>query len=125
MHVSQLKESKFLKRADVGTGALMTMTGLTQENVAKEGADPENKWCLHFEETEKPFVLNPTNIELIKEIHGEETDDWMGKTIVIYDDPNVFYAGKKTGGLRVRAPKVAGPKAGKPVFKQEEDEPPF
>jgi hypothetical protein len=105
--ISEMRESKFLKKEDVGAGALLTITGCDQHNVAKEGAGEELKWCLLFAEVEKPLVLNSTNIQLCARICGsEDTDDWTGKKIVLYTDPNVSYAGKIIGGIRVRAPKV-------------------
>jgi len=129
MHVSALKESKFLKRTDVGSGILATIKTLTQENVAKEGAEPELKWCLHFEESEKPLVLNSTNAQVIAKVTGhEDTDDWPGSVIVLYDDPNVSFGGKLVGGIRVRAPRTAGsaPKTqAVAAFKAEDSDVPF
>jgi hypothetical protein len=107
--VSDLKSSKFLKKEDVGAGALVTIRKVTQENVAKEGAPEEPKWCLHFDEFDKPLVLNSTNGQIIGKITGIEDNietGWIGHKIVLYDDPNVSYAGKITGGIRVRAPKT-------------------
>lgn len=109
--ISEMRESKFLKKEDVGMGALMTITGCEQHNVAKEGAGEEMKWCLTFAEAEKPLVLNSTNIQLCARICGsDDTDHWIGKKIVLYNDPNVSYAGKIMGGIRVRAPKQAAAK---------------
>ena len=127
MHFSALKESRFLKRTDVGSGSLMTIKGMAQENVAKEGVEPEMKWCLHFEETEKPLVLNSTNAALCAQITKEEdTDNWTGHKVVLYDDPSISFGGKLVGGIRVRAPKQTAKPGAKPVFKQaEEEEPPF
>jgi hypothetical protein len=103
---SDMRESKFLKKEDVGRGMLATITGCIQKNVAKEGADPEHKWCLTFREIDKPLVLNSTNVQLCEAICGsDDTDDWIGKTIVLYTDPNVSYQGKLIGGIRVRAVK--------------------
>lgn len=111
---SEMRESKFLKQTDVGAGSLMTVSACAPHNVAKEGAEPETKWCLEFEETDKPLVLNSTNIQLCERIFGsDDTDVWVGKKIVLYVDPNVSYGGKITGGIRVRAPKVKA--AAKPV----------
>jgi hypothetical protein len=104
---SEMRESKFLKKEDVGNGSLMTVESCEQHNVAKEGAPPEHKWCLTFSETDKPLVLNSTNIQLCERIFGsDDTDVWCGQKIVLYTDPNVSYAGKVVGGIRVRAPKV-------------------
>jgi len=105
---SEMRESKFLKKEDVGAGALFAVAGCEQHNVAKEGAEPELRWCLSFEESDKPLVLNSTNIQLCESICGsDDTDDWIGKKIVLYADPTVQYRGKVVGGIRVRAPKKA------------------
>jgi hypothetical protein len=91
------------------------VTGCEKHNVAMAGADPEHKWCLEFRETDKPLVLNMTNMQLCAKVFGsEDTDDWTGKPIVLYTDPNVSYGGKIVGGIRVRAPKP-GAKLPEPV----------
>lgn len=103
-----LRNSKFLKREDVGVGVLVTISKVEPVNVAKDGADPEMKYAVYFDELEKPLVLNATNGEIIAGITGHEDDierNWLGVKVVLYDDPNVFYSGKKTGGIRVRAPR--------------------
>lgn len=117
MHISQLKQSKFLTRADAGRGILVTIKDIFQENVAKEGAPEELRWCLAFNEQDKPMVLNSTNGQIIASITGsEDTDSWAGKQIVIYDDPNVSFGGKLVGGIRCRAPRPQAAKAAvKPV----------
>lgn len=110
MHVSHLKQSKFLTRADAGRGILVTIKSVFQENVAKEGAPEELKWCIEFDETEKPMVLNSTNGQIIASIiKSEETDDWVGHKIVLYDDPNVSFGGKLVGGIRCRAQRTQQP----------------
>jgi len=106
MKIADMRESKFLKQSDVGRGALLTIKSIEQHNVAKEGADPELKYCISFLESEKPLVANSTNLQLCASIFGsDETDDWTGKKIVLYTDPTVSYGGKLVGGIRVRAPK--------------------
>ncbi len=108
--ISEMLESKFLKKEDVGSGMLLTVVSVTQKNVAKEGADPEMKWAMAFEESDKPMVLNSTNIQLCQQIfQSDDTDHWIGKRVVLYTDPSVMYAGKVVGGIRVRAPKKTAP----------------
>lgn len=112
---SEMRESKFLKQGDVGDGVLWTVHGVEKVNVAKEGAEPEYKWAMTFGESDKPLVLNSTNIQLCERIYGsDDTDHWVNKKLVLYTDPNVSYAGKVVGGIRVRAPKVK-PNAAPPV----------
>ncbi len=106
MHISQLKQSKFLTRGDVAKPVLVTIQEIFQDNVAKEGAPEELKWCIAFPELEKPMVLNSTNGQIIAQItKSEDTDSWAGHKIVLYDDPTVSFGGKLTGGIRVRAPR--------------------
>ncbi len=108
MHISELKKSNYLKKEDCGpNGILVTVKGVVEENIAKEGAPEEFKWCLHIEEHEKPMVLNSTNGQLIAVILGSEnSDDWIGKRIVLYNEPGVTnLQGKVVGGIRVRAPR--------------------
>lgn len=106
---------------------LVTIRQITQENVAKSGAPEELRWCIHFEECDKPAVLNSTNGQIIASIvKSEETDNWAGHKIVLYDDPTVSFGGKLVGGIRVRAPRnqpAAAPAPthgpmGKPVNRQ-------
>lgn len=106
MHINELRESKFLKKEDCGNGVLLTIRKIFQENIAKEGAPPEMKWCVEFDEIEKPMVLNSTNGQLIAQITGsEDTDNWTGRKIVLYLDPSVSFGGKIVGGIRARAPR--------------------
>lgn len=103
MNVNELKESKFLKRSDVGEGTVVTISGVDRANVAKEGAPEEMKWILHVEEFDKGLVLNSTCGQLIAQaLKSEESDDWVGKQVVLYDDPSVSFGGKLVGGIRVR-----------------------
>jgi hypothetical protein len=126
----EMKESNFLKKEDVGRGFLATITGCIRKNVAKEGAEPDLKWCLTFAELEKPLVLNATNIQLAEQITGsDDTDHWVGHKIVLYVDHNVSYGGKLIGGIRMRKPKPGSvPAKPAPVPEDEmvgEDDIPF
>jgi hypothetical protein len=127
MHISSLKNSNFLKKEDCDPPVLVTISSVTQENVAKEGAPQELKWCLHLEEFDKPMVLNSTNGQLIARITGsEETDDWNGHRVVLYHDPSVSFGGKIIGGIRVRAPKKqVSPAPTKPLVEEHETNIPF
>lgn len=122
-HISEFSESKYLKKEDVGAGKLLTITECVQENMAKEGAKPEMKWVLFFQEEEKGMVCNPTNAQLIGMISGiNNSDDWAGVKIVLYNDPSISFGGKLVGGIRVRAPKGSKPAVQqKPAPAQEED----
>lgn len=109
-HVNDLKSSKFLTKHDVEPDVLVTIERDELVNVALESQAPEEKHVLYFKELEKPLVLNMTNGMLIAAITGSEiSDDWMSKQVVLYNDKTVMFAGKLTGGIRVRAAKQAPP----------------
>ena len=113
--IGDMLESKFMKKDDVGDGALFTVKSCEQHNVAAQGAEPEHKWCLTFEESDKPLVLNSTNIQLCGAIFAsDDTDDWSGQRIVLYTDPTIMYAGKVVGGIRVRKPRPSAASKAKP-----------
>lgn len=119
MHISHLKNSKFLAKADVEPAILRTIAGVNAYNVAMENAPEELKHCLEFEEEgTKPMVLNTTNAQLIAQITGsDETDEWVGMKIVLYNDPSIQFQGRLVGGIRVRAPKKPATAAAKPGAK--------
>jgi hypothetical protein len=115
--VSDLKSSKFLKKEDVGEGVLVTIAQVHQMNVAMEGAPEDLKWVLSFREFEKPMVLNSTNGQIIGKFTGVEDDielGWVGRQIVLYNDPNITFGGKLVGGIRVRAPRLPNAEPEKP-----------
>lgn len=106
MKANALIPSKFLKKEDVDPPKLVTVKALRQANVAMDDQPEEMKWTILFKELDKPMVLNSTNIQLLTKALGtDETDEWVGKQVVVYNDPNVSFAGKITGGVRIRAPK--------------------
>jgi len=103
MRIGEMKESKYLKKEDAGTGKLVTIISLEQQNVAMEDQSPDMKWIIHFKEFTKGMVLNWTNIQLLsKAVGSEETEDWIDRQVVVYEDPNVGYGGKIVGGIRIR-----------------------
>ena len=122
---SEMRDSKFLRKEDVGRGLLVTVHGCEKHNTAMEGELAEHKWCLSFRETNKPLVLNSTNIQICEQVFkSDNTDDWIGKRLVLYTDPNVSFGGKLVGGIRVRAvKKSAPPPPPPPVTELDESDP--
>ena len=116
-NVNDLKSSKFLTKNDVEPDVIVTIRSYEKVNVALESMAPEVKWTLRFQELPKPLVLNSTNGQLIQAIVGSgEFEDWIGKKVVLYNDKTVSFAGKLTGGIRVRAIKtqMKNPVGGEP-----------
>lgn len=106
--VGDMIESKYLKQSDVEDELLVTVQKVGKQNIAKKDDEPEYKWLVRFDELAKPMVLNSTNIKrLAKACGSDDTDDWTGKQVILYVDPDVEFAGNVVGGLRIRAHKPA------------------
>lgn len=100
---SEMIDSKYMKQSDVPDPVIVTISRLGKVNLAKEGDAPEEKWAIRFKEFNKPMLLNSTNIKLLEKACGsDDTDDWIGKEVVLYNDENVTFGGNVVGGLRIR-----------------------
>lgn len=74
------------------------------------------------------MVANNTTLRVLQQAFGDESDEWRGKQVIVYVDPNVSFGGKVVGGLRLRIPKQktsAKPIATEPPEEFEDDKIPF
>jgi hypothetical protein len=101
----------YLRKEDVPQPRLLTIkAGSFEKKRFGKDDDVEYKWIMGFEEIDETLVLNVDKLDTMAEIfNSTNTDNWEGKKIVVYVDPNVKFGGKKVGGLRVRAPKNQPP----------------
>jgi hypothetical protein len=142
--VDQCYGSKHLGVADVGNKKIRTkIVKVRKEDVNDQKTGrPKKKLVAYFESLEKTLVLNDTNKDILVDALGKPPTGWEGATVGVLVDPNVTYAGKRTGGVRLRvllppkpapAPKPApipvksAPAAAKAAtdFPEEEDDPGF
>ncbi len=102
-NVNEMVPSKFLKKEDFPEPVTLTIKDVSKENVGLDNK-PEYKWVMRFREVGKPLVLNKTNIKRAAKACGsDDSDDWIGKKIVVYNDEEVEFGGEQTGGIRLRA----------------------
>jgi len=107
MKVSHLTQSKYLKHQDLDGPKLLTVRGIKLENVAFKGEPEEKKGVMYFEELDKGLVLNKTNLKLAEKVFdSDDTDDWIGRQIVLYVRDDIEYAGEIVSGLRLRASRM-------------------
>ena len=106
MHIDDMTPSKYLKRSDVEPPKIVTISDLKQENLARDNEAKKMRWTMSFEELDKPLVLNKTNLKrTAKALNTEETDEWIGKKIMLYFDEEVEFGGEQVGGIRVTSAK--------------------
>jgi len=100
------RQSKYLTKEDCDPAILVSISGMTMDDIETTDGERERRTILHFNGDTKPIILNQTNKELLKEITGETTVGGVkGKKVVLYNDPTIIYKGKLVGGIRLRAAK--------------------
>jgi hypothetical protein len=100
--IDTMKTSNYLKKEDVGQGTPVIIREVIEGNIAQEGKPVDLKWLIYFNEFPKPLVSNVTHREQIAAYLGSRNSDhWLGKSIVLFNDPSVIFNGN-IGGIRVR-----------------------
>lgn len=125
MKKSEALPGKNFRGADLdGQELLLVMSHVERESV---GDEEDVKPVLHFIGEPRGLVLNGINWDTIAACYGDDSDDWAGKKIKIWFDPNVMFGPKRTGGVRVRTPPIkAVPKPTPPPIEEDmSDEIPF
>ena len=111
MNINEAFPNRYLKAADLnGRDVTVTIKSVEREEI---GFDKERKLVLAFANTEKLMVCNKTNGIAIAKMHGEETDDWVGKKIILCAK-DVEFQGTMTSALRVLAQKPEAHKKAPP-----------
>ena len=97
--------SGFLSSEDLPEGQeiKLTIESVRLPNNADKGLDGKvlDNPIIKFEKVKKEAVLNRTNAKAIRRMHGNETDDWIGKDIVVFSTV-VKAFGKKVHAWRVK-----------------------
>jgi hypothetical protein len=99
MRTSEAFPSKYLKASDLQQRQVLVKMG----RVEYEMIGDDKKLILYFQGKEKGMVLNKTNANNISIIYGDETDDWTGHEIVLFE-AMVDFQGKTVPAIRVRGP---------------------
>lgn len=118
MKASNAFPSPFLKADDLqGKNVTVTIEGIEMQEIG-QGAQKSTKPVISFVGKDKGLVCNKTNWNTIIKLHGDETDHWRGKRIIL-SPREVEYQGEMVLSIRVSLQK---PNSGVlPVAPPEED----
>ena len=94
--------STYLGQADIEDDLVLTIAGIEMRELRNPSGGMDEKPVVDFKETNKQFVLNSTNWDVIEELYGENSDRWVGKAITLFVDPAVSFGNKRVGGVRIR-----------------------
>jgi hypothetical protein len=104
MNIEEAFPSKYLKASDL-KGQRVTVK---MDRVETETMGDDHKVILYFQGKEKGLVLNVTNKNMIVDLYGYETEDWVGQPIVLYE-AMVQFRDKMVPALRVMKPPARRP----------------
>lgn len=106
MKIQEVFPSKYLKAADLqGRNITVEIKHVELEQV---GSDKETRPVIYFVGKDKGLVLNKTNADVIGAIAGDETDDWVGVKIVLFETMASFQ-GKAVAAIRCKLAPISRP----------------
>lgn len=98
MKASQMFPKLYIAAEDLGDKAYnATIAGFGPVAIFDDGERP----VLMFKEFKKGLVLKPSIVSVLIWLHGDETDDWVGKQIQLYNEL-VTFKGKTAPAVRIR-----------------------
>ena len=103
MNINQAFPSNHVKASDLNDkDVTVTITKVIMERLGDD-----NKPVVYFEKSEKGQALNKTNANRIADMHGFDTDRWVGQQITIFPTECDF-RGDTVSCIRVRPHKPSG-----------------
>lgn len=107
--LSEAFPSKYLVAADFEDGDVTATILSADIDTVGQGADAAQKIIIKLKGYSKPFVCNKVNGGTISKVLGsDDTDDWIGKQIVI-GASEVEFKGDMVMSIRVRLKKPGVP----------------
>jgi hypothetical protein len=104
MKIGKYRNSNWVRKDDVN--AMPEKQRITTvERINEEDVGEDRKLVIYFRGIEKGWPANMTALNWLAEACGsDDTDDFAGTPVEIYVDPDVTYAGKRIGGIKLRRP---------------------
>ncbi|MBI4585500.1 MAG: hypothetical protein HY717_15915 [Planctomycetes bacterium] len=94
--------SSYLRSENV-VGDLLVTVNEVREAVLQSNGKSESKLVMVTPELALPIVLNKAMLRQLIDIFGSnEAESWKGKRVILYKDPEVYFQGRRVGGLRFK-----------------------
>jgi hypothetical protein len=105
MNINEAFPSKYLKASDLQDREVAVVIG----RIEMETIGTDRRMLLYFNGKDKALVCNKTNATSIAKGYGQDTDNWIGKPIVLFT-AHVDFKGESVEAIRVKLkPKTAAP----------------
>jgi hypothetical protein len=92
-----------LKQRDIQAPYVAIIADVRLETLTDRRGNQDEQYVVYFT-TGKPMKFNVINRSIVVAAYGKQREDWIGKPIEIYVDPNVYMGAERTGGIRVSIP---------------------
>lgn len=103
MKLSEAFPSNYLKSDDLQDRDVLVVIASAEIEMLGQ----ERKLVLTFQGKKKSMICNKTNAGRIAYLYGDDTDEWIGKEIMLTSE-FVEYQGKTVRGLRIKPPAKRG-----------------
>lgn len=99
---------KYLRAIDLDPhhDKTVTIVSVSEDSLLQDGRTVR-KWILWFAEVEGGLALNRGNGQVLCQLFGDETDQWVQKRITLFVDSTVRFNGENVAGIRIRPHAVA------------------
>jgi arabinogalactan endo-1,4-beta-galactosidase len=99
VRISTAFPSEYLKAADLQGRNVRVVI----DHVEMREVGDDHKPVLFFQNKDKGCVLNKTNANNIAIVYGDDTDNWQGKEVILFE-AMVDFQGRSVAAIRIRAP---------------------
>lgn len=122
-HYKTLIEREFLNQADLADGfggfreatVEISAVPVIYKPRQRKQNEKANRFVIRFVGKRKAWLSGPATQQVIAGMYGPYLEEWVGKRITLYVDPNVKFGKDKTGGVRVRPIIPRGPVTADPL----------
>lgn len=105
--VHEMFPTRFLSQADVAHEVVVTIDTVEQADVSGGVGEPKFEWVVRFHDDVKPLLLSfPLALVLASVLGTDDAAEWTGRRLILYWDPNVYFAGRLAGAIRARIPSL-------------------
>jgi hypothetical protein len=115
MDFNAMFPARFLKSGDLEDGPMQ----VTIASVKPEEINGERKVVANFSDSKKQMVINRTNARLIAKMYGNDTRNWLGKTITLVVT-EVPFKDDLVSAIRVKVTKASTKQEPPPVESPDE-----
>ena len=108
MRRSEIFPSKWIKAEDVTDEVKLVIASVELEQLVSPDGKAEDKPVMRFKGIDKGLILSKTNWDRVEKMHGEDSDDWIGKTITLFAEPEARSESGYSARVKLPPPQPKG-----------------